>query len=567
VYNLWRNLALDRIPGSILWGDYSMKLKQFGLLCAATMLSTPSVLFAQVAPVNKAADAASSNEVVLEDIVITANRTESFASKTPVTVTAITGKQLAAAGITSTIGIADQVPNLQLNRSNGGLQITIRGVSSNDTTEKGDPSTAFLLDGVYIARPQAQEAGLFDLARVEVLRGPQGTLYGRNTTAGVINVISNKPTDTFQAAANVTIGNFGTKQGDVMVNVPLAKTLFFRASVQYDNRDSYWVEKPNPLFKLSDYKKDISLRAQVLGKPNDIFNFLVKFEYADLKGSAYDQLDQDNFYSSTALRTPSYLKPKSNVARIITNNLAQPDKSANKSLGLSGEFNFDLGPVTATYLGSYREFKENVESSRDIGFNPAPSNRTTRFEQSSHELRFATNSDGPFKLQAGVYYFHEKGTLNIEIKNVDANILGLPFPLPPGLLVDLVTNSKPVKSTSQAVFGQGTYALMPSLRFTAGVRYSDDKKSREGIFRIGPFPSPPYPPSIDFTRAAKNSSSKVTWRAGVDYDLNDSSLLYAVVLMMVAKQAPLLTVWAVLFHRQRQSCITSLKHCGRMNWV
>jgi iron complex outermembrane recepter protein len=531
VYNLWRNLALDRIPGSILWGDYSMKLKQFGLLCAATMLSTPSVLFAQVAPVNKAADAASSNEVVLEDIVITANRTESFASKTPVTVTAITGKQLAAAGITSTIGIADQVPNLQLNRSNGGLQITIRGVSSPDTTEKGDPSTAFLLDGVYIARPQAQEAGLFDISRIEVLRGPQGTLYGRNTTAGVINVISNKPTDETHAALNATIGNFGTKQVDAMVNVPLAQTLFVRLAAQYNNRDSYFIEKPGALFKLPDYKKDISFRASVLGTPTDSFNFLVRFEYADLKGSAFDTLDQDSFYSSTAQRNPINLKPKSDVARSVGFNLAQPYVTANKSLGLSGEFNFDLGPVTATYLGSFREFKQNEKNSRDFGPFSAPLNVISKAEQSSHELRFATNGDGPFKAQVGAYYFRENNDLDIRLQ-VPGALLG---PLPtifPGLTAQQATLSKPVKTTSYAFFGQGTYALMPNLRFTAGVRYSDDKKSRVGTAGIIPsLPLPPFPGSpfgIDVNDASA-SSNKVTWRAGLDYDLNDTSLLYAVV--------------------------------------
>jgi iron complex outermembrane recepter protein len=505
-----------------------MKFKYIAHLCAATMLSAPSALFAQSVPVDKNA---SSNDVVLEDIVITANRTESFASKTPVAVTAITGKQLAAAGITSTIGIADQVPNLQLNRSNGGLQITIRGVSSADTTEKGDPSTAFLLDGIYIARPQAQEAGLFDISRIEVLRGPQGTLYGRNTTAGVINVISNKPTDETQAALNATVGNFGTKQVDAMVNVPLTKSLFFRASAQYNNRDSYWIEKPGALFKLPDYKKDLSMRAQVLGKPNDIFNFLVKFEYADLKGFAFDTLDQDNFFSSTLQRNPAYLKPKSEVARIVNSNLGQQGVSNSKSLALSTELNLDLGPVTATYLGSYRRFKQKVEGSREFGPSSLPLNLNSKAEQSSHELRFATNADGPFKAQAGAYYFKE----NINQDNrlilpgaVISPALAAAFPT---LTIARFFTAKPLETKSYAFFGQGTYSILPTLRVTAGVRYSNDKKSREGT--SGFAPSIALPPFIQLppndTNVAASASNKVTWRAGLDFDLTDTSLLYAVV--------------------------------------
>ncbi|MBI1684121.1 TonB-dependent receptor plug domain-containing protein [Caulobacter hibisci] len=99
------------------------------------------------------------------------------------------GQQLVAAGVTNPTALGDRTPNISIDRGNG-LQITIRGVTSADATEKGDPSAAFILDGVYIARPQAQEVSFYDLDRVEVLRGPQGTLFGRNTTAGLLDAVS-----------------------------------------------------------------------------------------------------------------------------------------------------------------------------------------------------------------------------------------------------------------------------------------------------------------------------------------------------------------------------------------
>ena len=115
--------------------------------------------------------------------------------------------------MTNPTDLQDVVPNLSIDRAGGGVQITIRGVTSTDTTEKGDPSAAFMLDGVYIARPQAQEASFYDIARVEVLRGPQGTLYGRNTTAGLVNVITNRPTfDEFGGSVNLAAGNEGAVQ-------------------------------------------------------------------------------------------------------------------------------------------------------------------------------------------------------------------------------------------------------------------------------------------------------------------------------------------------------------------
>ena len=135
---------------------------------------------------------AAADEVAEGDIVVTATRGETLLSKTPLAVTAISGDDLKDKGIVGPTGLAESVPNLSIDRTNG-LQITIRGVTSTDGTEKGNPSAAFLLDGVYLARPQQADIGFFDVERVEVLRGPQGTLYGRNTTAGVVNVITNKP--------------------------------------------------------------------------------------------------------------------------------------------------------------------------------------------------------------------------------------------------------------------------------------------------------------------------------------------------------------------------------------
>jgi iron complex outermembrane receptor protein len=110
------------------------------------------------------------------DIVVTATRFETLASKTPIALTAVSGEGLRTAGITNPTALGDQVPSVMINRNNG-LQITIRGVTSADGTEKGDPSAAFMADGVYIARQQAQEVSFFDISRVEVLRGPRAPLW------------------------------------------------------------------------------------------------------------------------------------------------------------------------------------------------------------------------------------------------------------------------------------------------------------------------------------------------------------------------------------------------------
>jgi iron complex outermembrane receptor protein len=126
------------------------------------------------------------------DIVVTATRQSTLLSKTPIALTAVTGDTLRDKGVANPANLGEQVPNLSIDRANG-LQITIRGVTSTDGTEKGNPSAAFLVDGIYLARPQEADISFLDIDHVEVLKGPQGTLYGRNTTAGVINVITKKP--------------------------------------------------------------------------------------------------------------------------------------------------------------------------------------------------------------------------------------------------------------------------------------------------------------------------------------------------------------------------------------
>ena len=141
-----------------------MKFRNIATISASIMAISGAIpAYAQVA-----------DEADAEEIVVTATRESSLLSKTAIAMSAVSGDDLRNEGITDPTNLAESVPNISIDRNNG-LQITIRGVSSSDNTEKGDPSASFLLDGIYIARPQAQEVSFYDIERVEVLRGPQGT--------------------------------------------------------------------------------------------------------------------------------------------------------------------------------------------------------------------------------------------------------------------------------------------------------------------------------------------------------------------------------------------------------
>jgi len=167
----------------------------------------------------------------IQEVVVTAQRSASAESKTPVAMSVISGEALAGAGLDRPSDIGARLPGVAIDGAADGLRITIRGVSNADATEKGEPSAAFLLDGVYIARPHGQNGDFLDVERVEVLRGPQGTLYGRNTTAGVVNVISKAPSARFEGAAGAEMGNHGRRKANAMINVPVTDGIALRAAV------------------------------------------------------------------------------------------------------------------------------------------------------------------------------------------------------------------------------------------------------------------------------------------------------------------------------------------------
>lgn len=338
-------------------------MKRFMLAATASLFGLAAVpVWAQ-----SSADEAAGNG----DIIVPATRSETLLSKTPIAITAITGDDLRSKGITGPTDLGDSVPNLSIDRVGNAVQITIRGVSSTDNTEKGDPSAAFLLDGVYLARPQQVDVAFFDINRVEVLRGPQGTLYGRNTTAGVVNVITNKPKlGKFGVGANAGYGTYDAINVDGFINVPLGDNLALRAAASYDQRDNYQRVAPGDNAKIDPFRKNLASRLQLYFEPNDAINITIRGEYSTLKGSRTSDVRASNFYDLG--RTDALGRPVWNIAGRSTRQLLtlspdiQPIPSArfgigdprtsepsidNNIWGVEGELNWDIGAAALTYIG------------------------------------------------------------------------------------------------------------------------------------------------------------------------------------------------------------------------
>ncbi|WP_226635395.1 TonB-dependent receptor [Novosphingobium profundi] len=465
------------------------------------------------------------------DIIVTANRTASLLSDTPIAMSAIGGDQLADEQILDPTQLNELVPNIAITRGNG-LQITIRGVTSTDQTEKGDPSAAFNLNGIYIARPQQQETSFFDVERVEVLRGPQGTLYGRNATAGVINVISARPKYEFGASLDVNYGNFDKLNATGVLNVPASDTLAFRLAGNVDQRDSYIIDgAPDDGVDYNRFKNNKAVRLSALFEPtSDLAVYLVG-DYSRLTGDNVNTIVNSNFVpASNFYEDIGTTPPLTNARYINTNNKAQrtnptpfsqQPSGRTENWGITGEITYNFGPASVTYLGGYRETDAFGIGVLTNGARQADTSGD--YNQQSHELRFAYN-DGPLQAQVGGYYFREESDITLNInRGTGENVGRLSF------------LQGPTTSQNKSVFGQFTYELMPRLRATGGIRYSHDKKSRVGrgiiqtysyINSSYDFGVPVGDPFILTNNQAERSFSKVTWRAGLDYD-TDLGLIYA----------------------------------------
>jgi iron complex outermembrane receptor protein len=506
---------------------------------------------------------AGSDDVTMPDIIVTATRDKTLLSKTPIALTAITGDGLRSKGVTNPTALGDQVPGLSIDRTNG-LQITIRGVTSTDGTEKGNPSAAFLADGVYLARPQQADVSFMDVDHVEVLKGPQGTLYGRNTTAGVINVITKRPNfDRVSVEGNVGAGNYNAYNADAAFNLPVNDWAAFRLSLNYDTRDNFVKGVANDPNYNKKFRTNISARLQGLFKLGDRGDLLLRGSYSRLTGSRDSSVPFSNFYQLSdnpnggrtatwapigdtrqSLTTPllsanfntpfSYTSDGTTYTSLTTHQYGGGDQSSFKpnvhdvAYNLDGEFNYDFGGIKATYLGSIRQYEAHENSNVLSGGVNLPGTFDGDYTQQSHELRLASSGDGPLKIQGGLYYFREESRIAFYIYNLLPAVFGNNF---------IYGFPQHTISSTKGAFTQGTYKITDKVRLTAGIRYTADDLSRYGhTVHINTLAGQPLvggqytlDPAAGGGRSYVNDATvkgrKVTWRVGFDADVL-SGLLY-----------------------------------------
>ena len=443
---------------------------------------------------------AQTQPATLEEIVVSARRRDESFQNVPITVNVFTAQQIQSAGIENPRDFVAMVPNMTMVevQNVGNSFITVRGISQ---ARNSEPSVAVLVDGVLETNPYQFNQELTDIQQIEVLKGPQGALYGRNAIGGAIIIHTVDPADHFEGTAKVGIGNGTSERAQVAVSGPIdsAGTLRYRASLNFYNTDGYL--ENTYLNRKADPYRDYSGRLRLLWRPSDEWTADLRVFRDRVETTAYYYIiprdDETNVFSTftTAPNANNVTSP------IQDNNLGVDYRDV---LDTAFKLDYQAGPGTFTSVTDYNTTKEidtgdaydfrPVKSS--IAFNvffagiPAALGGPLDESQSqfidmktwSQELRFTANKVGGFSWMAGLYYVHTERFISTD-NIVDRGGGTVPrvyrqplisTPLADGTNVTFLADSQ--NNNAWAVFGDATYDITSRLEVDAAIRYDEDSR-------------------------------------------------------------------------------------------
>lgn len=528
-------------------------MKSRSVLCCASVIALASVAVPAFA---QTADPAVADETVSDgDIVVTAQRRAERLQDVPLAVTAMSGDDLAKRGINDASRLQLMTPGLTWGQQGADSFPAIRGVRTQLVSAQTDPVIGFYLDGIYQSRTQQHSIPLFDIARVEVQRGPQGTLYGRNTFGGNISVITQKPTDKLEGGFNATAGNYSALQFDAHLNIPVTDGVQLRVAGYHSQHSGYVSSTANPDVRFNDENQTV-FRGSLKLEPSANLEVLLHAGYWDRNdagGGAYGYKTVGTLVvPSTGVRSilgsPYAINPSvrdgsvliagvnSGVAVTGDEYHVQWDYQPYQHLRekyVDGQISYDLGGVALTSITGYTNFSSHRSGDLDqsavvfpaagvaSGFAgsgiQAPNTKVKSFSQ---ELQLSsTNNSSPLVWIVGAYYLHD------QIDETYSQVYTAPT------ATALGTRSRTeIDTKAYALYGQATYSIVPdTLRLIAGVRYSDETKN----YYISNFTAPVGTFNFNTQTATRGGGqakyNKVTWRVGAEYNVTRDNMVYATI--------------------------------------
>jgi len=435
----------------------------------------------------------------LEEIIVTATKRAQNIQDVPISIQSLSGDTLKERGVEALPDLVAVVPSINFGNQGGSNTIILRGVGTLGGTVGNEPSVATYVDGVYNPNPRVGVSALQDIERIEVLKGPQGTLFGRNSTGGLIHIITKDPTQEPEAKIRMGYSSFDTVEGGFYGSTGLTDTLAANLSVSYKNNDESYIDNPLPGQEyLGD--KDSFYRAKLLYTPSENTSAKITAYYGDYEGSS--NLPRQMLPGVFSATNRTYTGDWFDLANDFPTYFEYTTK------GVSLDVTHQLGAVEITSITAWKE---------DTGFNSVDgdgsdqlgqhSNASTPAEAFTQELRLASTGDNKVDWIVGLFY----SEINAEYDNLKI--------YQPGAFIESWAKQD---TSGWGVFGEANWHLTDKTSLILGLRHSEDEQDISTYTELN---GNPRFPQTD----ASDDFSKLTYRVGLQHDFTDNLMAYATV--------------------------------------
>ena len=497
-------------------GSERWKVSQY-LMTSALVAVWPSIAMAQNPPATSAPAPADKNQ--LQDIIVTGTKTGAQnLQRTPAAVSVVGSQLMQNQGLNTVQDIASYVPNLSYSRNTSAALIYIRGIGSSNAGAGSDPSVTQQIDGVYIARASAQLTDYFDVDRIEVLRGPQGTLYGRNAVGGTINVYSRQPSSTFGGRVRLGYGNYNEKSAEGYVTGPISgNVLTASLAGSYRDRDAFF-HNVIPGFHDVGSAKHYGVRGQLRFAPSSAFSFTVRSDYSKIDDyyESYDHLLRRVPFNAPIANSlvGSYRDVALNVDQRLRTKLGGVSAEANLQLGNG----FALKSITAYRRSKARAVNDNDATELFI------SHATFLEDDKAFSQEINLNyTASRVRAVAGLYYFGDKDF------QVNDSVTPPSVAAPPSR--SFIADAAPtIRTRSYAAFAQVNYEVVPDLTVIVGGRYTTERKTIDQVFQrtsLNPATLGRSLPGFPAIFSAERKDKAFTPKFGVDFQASPDLFFYA----------------------------------------
>ena len=549
-----------------------------GTLTIAALLSAAPAIAQDATPAS-----ASEEEGGLAEIVVTAQKRAQNLQDVSATVQALTGEDLAKAGITDVSRLEQMAPGIVFAKGGNDSKIALRGANSNSTFAGNTSIVGVFVDGVYKPRASQQSRAFFDIERLEVLRGPQGTLYGRNTLSGAINLYSKAPDlskSGLTFGLDSTFSRFNHLRNEFFVNGGVSDTLGVRVAVLTDHSDG-WVK--NTIGRNLGIANTFSFRASAKWLASDDIDFVLRVSRIAENGNPAGMfaiqgacrtvttngltdpfgpvLDCQNPRRGSG-GTPRFdlIDGQAGISnrdlRTVQRDFVHDDRLRETNVTLEG--NFDLGPVALKSISSYTNYTSLLGNDSDYSSNPHGREWVEENNESyAQELQLLSQWDGPLQATVGGYVSHDKlffsySSFRHTIDDLTARptvlstngvsrpvLIGTPLVSRNTAINSASNNTQFIENDYLGLFGEATFSLTEQLRLIAGIRYNHETKEAlngnaayAGSLTPSLVPTSPQvvfaynPATATAVTNVKATFNSTTYRAGVEFDVNDDVMLY-----------------------------------------